>query len=66
MQPHIHDTDTGYCKITFKTDNDRMKAIDKLIHEKRVNFSGVGNNQFVIPKELCNQLGKSLKIIHVQ
>lgn len=61
----LHSTDK-FCKITFATDSDRKKALYELIHEKRVNFSNVGNNQFVLPKEVCNSLGKSIKIKHVK
>ena len=64
MQPNVHVKGSEYCRINFKTDSDRMKAIDKL-HEKRVNFSGVGNNDFVIPQKLCKQLEKSITVIHV-
>jgi hypothetical protein len=63
MQPNVHDKGREYCRINFATEGDRLKAIQKL-HEKRVNFSGVGNNDFLIPQKLCKELGKTINITH--
>lgn len=53
------------CTIGFKTDSDRKKALNQLIHVMHVGYSGVGDKRIVIPKKACVALEKKhIKIIH--
>ena len=64
MQPNTHDENTRYCKIYFESDDDRNKALYKLIHEQRANFSGTDNKEYIVSRKICDELSKSIKINH--
>jgi hypothetical protein len=61
-----HHKDTGYCIVSFDSDDDRDEALYELTYNSSGNVSGIGLREFMISKEQCDLLtSKNIKYQHI-
>ena len=63
----IQHQDTGYCIVSFDSDDDRDEALYELTYNSSGNVSGIGLREFMISKEQCDLLtSKNIKYHHTE